>query len=311
MTKARWIACAVLVAFGVIRIPIEDRLAADLKAHQFHEMTIPDGSMREQLGQLGAAAALGGFRSFLATMFELNAIAAYRESDYANVETRYQLVTQLQPSESGYWETAAWMMDSNARRFYLGMDNEVDVKAQGKRGLLAQRAVERGRRFLDDGLRYHPGDYKLQIALGNHLVERQRPADFCGAAEAFAKAIEARDDATLPTRHHALNLALCPGHEREAYVKLRAIAERLVRGDYPIPLDQIPASLILHMRYLEEYLKIAEDDRFPINLDVLRRLYARLRPGFDPATNTDERHAHVLRRLEDVLAIPEGDRIRF
>ena len=77
MTSTRWLAVLLLIVFGAVRMPFEQRIEAGLKAAHFREgVTVPDDSMREQLGQLGAAAALGGFRSFLATMFELPATTA-------------------------------------------------------------------------------------------------------------------------------------------------------------------------------------------------------------------------------------------
>ena len=314
MTRLRWIAVLILVVFGFVRIPIEESIASDLKANRFREGgQLPDGPMREKLGQLGAAAALGGFRSFLATIYELRAITAHSEVDYDAVESNYQLTTQLQPREPGYWGIAGWMMDTNARRYYLSFDLK---HSKAERENRAEIAIERGKKFLLDGLRYNPEDYALNRSLGNHYAHRQE--DFCAAAEAFAQAASLAEGANLAERHHAIFLAHCPGREREAYLKLRAIAEQ-------IPAGMMPGAYILHMRYLERFLKIPERNRFQTTYD-LRKLYERLLPAcretvaqyletLNEGERLLERYPKLsmmrMQRLEEILNIPEEDRVPF
>ena len=118
MTSKRWLAVLLLVVFGAARLPFEQTLETSLRAAHFREgADIPNDSMREKLGQLGAAAALGGFRSFLATMFELQATTAYMNEDFDSVARHYHLSTQLQPRETGYWEMAGWMIGFNASSY--------------------------------------------------------------------------------------------------------------------------------------------------------------------------------------------------
>lgn len=304
----RWYCGAVfvLLVFGAIRQPLERGLAAELKAGGFHEDRMPDGAMRAQLGQLGAAAALGGFRSFLATLYELRAVTAYSNSDYVSVETNYHLATQLQPKESGYWEMAAWMLDTNARRHYLTFDRE---NSPAERQVLARLGVRRGRKFLDDGLSHNPDDYRLHRALGNHLVQRE--GNFCQAAEAFEKAAALVQESSAAWRHHVVNLALCSGKEREAYAKMRALGDKIMAGESVIPPSMLPASIPLYLRYLEGELGIPEAQRFQGGFDFMglyRRLRARWRPG-DYWENYTKLHRIRLHRLEEVLGIPEDQRI--
>ena len=280
-------------------MPIERSIASDLKENRFREGSqLPDGPMREKLGQLGAAAALGGFRSFLATMYELRAITAFSEVDYDEVESSYQLATQLQPREPGYWEMAGYMMDTNARRYYLSFDLKHSPE---ERGALADRSVERGKKFLDDGLRYNSEDYALHRSLANHYAHRQQ--DLCAAADAFDRAAAVVDGQSLAERHHAIFLAHCPGKEQEAYIKLRAIAEE-------IPDGIMPGAYVLHLRYLERFLKIPEVDRFQSSYD-LRKLYDRLLPTFKRGESYPKLHMMRLERLQEVLDIPERQRIHF
>lgn len=312
MTRLRWMAVLLLLGFGAIRQHWEDRIAESLtRQHFLEEDALPQGSLREQLGQLGAAAALGGFRSFLATLSELRGITAYTDVDYSAVESHYHLATQLQPREPGYWNTAAWMMDANARRYYLTFALE---RTEEERAVLAGLSVERGKRFLDDGVEYNPEDFDLQQALGNHLALRRE--DFCGAAEAFARAATLLEGPTAAERHHAIYLAQCPGREEEAYGKLRRISEAIQRGESPIPRGMMPISLVLHMRYLERILGMPEEMRYPTQFDfsaLYRRLRTRLPRGPRGLELREVPGVHRIRlqRLEEILEIPRVQRIPF
>ncbi len=307
MTRLRWFALLLVLVFGAVRRPAETAIAASLKKEHFRESNqLPDGPMREKLGQLGAAAALGGFRSFLATLYELRAITAYYDDvDYQSVELNYHMATQLQPREPGYWDSAAWMLATNARRYYLTYDvehTEVETRA------LARKSVRRGKKFLDDGIHYNPEDYVLNRALGNHYVNREEA--FCEAAEAFGRAATLMEEPNASTRHHAIYLALCSGREREAYGKLRLIAERIQAGKSPIPSHLMPGSVVLHLRYLEGVLGIPEGQRFRSNFDF-QALYDRLRARWQPGMTKQFSRLHRLRlyRLEEILQIPVDQRI--
>ncbi len=313
MTGWRCLAILWLAVFGALRQPLERAIGESLEERHFREANVlAEGSVREQLGQLGMAAALGGFRSFLATLYELRAFTAYYEDlDYESVESNYHIATQLQPREAGYWNMAAWMMGSNARRYYLTLDLE---HSEAERAVLARLSERRGKRFLDDGLTYNPDDITLIQALGNHLALRQE--DYCAAAEAFARAADLIDGPSQAARHHAIYLAHCAGREREAYLRLRTLTEAIERGESPVPGEWMPISLILHMRYLEGVLGIPEADGFPTRFDFAafyRRLRSRLPRGreggeFDEVTAI---HRIRLQRLEEILEIPRGQRIPF
>ena len=297
MNGWRWLGIISLLVFGAARLPLEQSMEAELKAAKFREGSrLPQGPMREKLGQLGVAAALGGFRSFLATIFELQALTAYFDLDYDAVESNYHLTTQLQPRETGYWGMAGWMLESNARQFYLNFDTKHDA---AERRRLAERSVQRGKAFLDEGLRYNPDDYGLNLALARYYVYRR--GDFCAAEAAFARAADCVKGPGLARRHRAIYLALCPGREREAYAQLREVGEGFSQG-------KVPGSVALHLRYLERVLQIPEGERFETGFD-LGHLYARLRSAFRPGRPYTKLHLTRMHRLEEILDIPPPERV--
>lgn len=308
MTPKRWLAVLLLFIFGAARMPFEQHIEAGLKTAYFREgVTVPDDSMREQLGQLGAAAALGGFRSFLATMFELQATTAYANQDYEKVSKHYHLATQLHPREAGYWEMAGWMLGFNAVSYYLGEETEGKYSPE-MRVNLARKSVDEALTFLENGLRYVPNDYGINRNLGNLLVRKK--GDFCAAAKAFGRAADSIEGTSSAQRHHAYNLAYCPGREEEAYAKLSALGDYFKSGPNPIPDKRIPPAFLLHIRYFEKLFSIPPADRFKSPLD-LGALYGKLRRKFQVGQQYEKRHVFNLQRLEDVLDIAKSDRIPF
>ena len=65
-------ACALLVAFGAARMPLESSLHADLREAKLRTGQL-DLAMRDQIGQRLAVAVMGGFRSLVASMLSLKA----------------------------------------------------------------------------------------------------------------------------------------------------------------------------------------------------------------------------------------------
>lgn len=300
------LALGVLVIFGVIRQPLEQSIASDLKANHFREADTLNLSMRERLGQLGAAAALGGFRSFLATIFEMRAQTAWSDVDWDKVEFYYNIVTQLQPRETSYWDSAGWMLATNASSYYLNTEfftlEELKRFPDVELEVLADTAKARGKQFLHDGLAYNPNDYLLNRSLAQHYVNKEE--DFCQAAEYFQKAADSEEGPTLAKRHAALYLAWCPGREHEAY-------EALLEVYHNFKAPFVRARLEIEIRYLEEILKVPTVQRIPIepNLDLERLYRIRIRDYGRAGPKKKASLVLLLKRLEVLLKIPQERRI--
>ncbi len=288
-----------LVLSGLLRWPLESSIKRDLKTEGFQTgLSTHTGNLREQLGQLSMATALGGMRSFLATIFEFRAITAFVEADFDRVETNYHLATQLQPKESGYWEKAAWMLESNAAAHYLHYAPDL---SEFERQRIANQKRERGRVFLEDGLTYNPDSEALNLQMA--LFFRERQSDYARAADFYGKAAALMGgDANQAARAEAIMLSLCPGKEREALEKLRRLAVILTK-ERGVP----PWSVLLHLKYLEKLLKIPKIDQFNMPLNFMR-LYVHLGSQFDLA-RASRMAIERLRRLETILEIPADRRI--
>jgi hypothetical protein len=89
-------AIAVLLVFGVAKLPLEQKITADLRQQKMLEEPIRLG-VGENLGQAGLAASLGGLRGLAACMFQLRAHLEFTHVNWAKVDSLYKLVTRLQP----------------------------------------------------------------------------------------------------------------------------------------------------------------------------------------------------------------------
>lgn len=242
-------ACLLLLLFGAARVPVERLLQREYREHKFREGLMLDQSMRERLGQLGFAASLGGFRSFLATIFELQAVTAWQEVDYDEVESSYNLVTQLQPRESSYWDSAAWHLGKNAVSYYLHFDLDRPL-AERQRDAAAKS--ERAGRFYADGIRYNPEAYRLLAGYARYLIDTK--GDYAAGADLFLRAYEATDGRFRQAlRFAGYALAEVPGRQREAYNLLLGVYRQGERQP----------RVVMTLKTLEDALDIPVDERIP------------------------------------------------
>ena len=243
-----WIAVlAALVLFGLARLPVERSLDAAFRAANLRAAA-PEIGMREQLGQLGYAAALSGFRSLVAAFLWIEAHTAWEQTAWGRMAGLFESVTALQPRSLVYWDLSAWHMAWNAS--VAARENPEEPSE-----FLRQRAEREyhrlGRSFLERGIANNPGSYLLQERLG--VLLRDKFADHCAAADAFTAAAAKDSAPPYVKRMAAYELAACPGREREAYERLKAI--------YHLGEEERMPRVITLINELEEKLGIPPAER--------------------------------------------------
>jgi len=208
---------AALLLFGLARLPIEKSLDAAHRAAHLRTAKL-DIELREQIGQLAYTAALGGFRSLVAAFLWIDAHTAWEQTAWGRMAGLFQSVTALQPRSLVYWDLASWHMAWNAS---IAARENPKEPSEFLRRRAEREYQELGRDFLERGIANNPDRYLLHERLG--IMLRDKFADPCGAADAFAAAAEKPGAPPYIKRLAAYELAACPGREREAYEKLRAI----------------------------------------------------------------------------------------
>ncbi|MEM7385351.1 MAG: hypothetical protein AAF514_10435 [Verrucomicrobiota bacterium] len=249
MTRRRWLALGLLLIFGLVRLPVESGVEEALREAKFREARL-DLEMREQLSQWSFAAALGGFRSIVATFLDLQAYGDFEQIAWGKLEKKYTVITRLQPRNDFYWEIAHWHIGTNASSHYR---NWSDKFTPDLREHLAWSFEDKGRAILEDGIANNPDSAELLVMLGQ-FYKRDGWTDPCKAAEIFGRAMELPTAKSYVTRFYGYSLAQCPGREAEAYEHLLALFRK--------PENRKP-SLIVALKELEQKLDIPPDHRIP------------------------------------------------
>ena len=216
--KSLLLALTVIVAGGFVRLPMEQRYTAELQRQGLLEKPM-QLSMRDQLGQTFFIAVLGGFRSVVASLVELQTITPWQYSNWGVVDELYSVCTTLQPREEHYWEQRAWHLACNARDSYR-YDSTL---SEANRRMLGQQYVEKGLAVLRDGLTRRPESWKLWDRLAEYSANtwNERP-DFAAAAQSYQKAWEL-SGRRFYYRLGVLKLARIPEREREAWDALMGL----------------------------------------------------------------------------------------
>ncbi len=242
-----WAAVALLVVFGLIRLPIEHQLDEEARAAGFRTARL-DLDMRERLTQLTFLAALSGFRALVADILWIKAYTAFENAEWGRMSYLLETVTSLQPRSEMFWDLAHWHMAFNASAWAM---HDADIPREALRVKAQQEFIEIGRDFLERGIRNNPDSSFLHERLG--LLLQDKFKDPCAAAASFAEAAALPGATEYVKRFAAYELAKCPGREREAYEKLLALYREGEQERKP--------TLVRLLTELEQTLGIPEEQR--------------------------------------------------
>lgn len=249
---------SMILVFGVFKLPAERAIAAQHRQQHFQAAAF-SLDLREQIGQLGFIAALSGFRAAVADILFIQAHVAWERTEWGRVLLLFRQVTTLQPRSVLFWDMAAWHMASNASAAALRDPTQprLALRVKAQREYLAL-----GKDFLERGIANNPDKPQLYEALAR--LYQQKYHDHARASELYDKAAALPDAPSYDKRFAAYELSYCEGREREAYERLRQL--------YDLGEQERLPTLIARIRFLEDKLDIAEDQRIPDeNVKSLKR----------------------------------------
>ncbi len=247
LSDGRVLAGALIVIFGLVRLPIEKNIEGQFREFGLRPATLTL-ELRERLGQSAFIAALGGYRALVASFLWITAHVAWENTEWGRMNHLMQNVVALQPRAWIYWDRAAWHMGWNA---------SVWVRQHGNfpreaLTLRAERAYyELALDYLHRGVRNIPEQWELFMTLGHLLADKMN--DPCGSSKAYREGSQRVGAPGYLRRFAAYKLAECPGHEQEAYKELRAL--------YLEGKEQRLPTLITKLRELENLLAIPASQR--------------------------------------------------
>lgn len=247
MTLRFLLAGAMVLLFGAIRVPLEARLDAEHEKAFFRTAKL-DLSLREKIGQSAFVAALSGFRAVIADVLWIDAHTAWEKTEYGKMALIFENVTTLQPRNYYFWDNAAWHMAWNGSVFAFENTKQPRLAIRKKE---QKEFFDLGESFLVRGIKNNPDNYQLRQTYA--LFLQQKRNDPCGASEQYRLGSLLKDAPPYMHRAAVIQLAYCPGKQREAYAQLR---ELWFRGQ-----DERKPTVITLIRRLENELQIPSEKR--------------------------------------------------
>ena len=241
------LAGVLLLAFGLVRLPLETTLTRQHREADFGRVKL-DLGLRERLGQLGFLAALSGFRTPVADVLWIEAQSAWERVEYGSMNLLMSTVTTLTPKNVNFWDMASWHMAYNASVAAMNDPKQPKIALRRK---AQQEYFLLGKDYVEHGIANNPDAYVLYQSLGN--IYRYKLEDHCKASLAFEKAAACPGALTYLKRFAAYELSQCPGHEREAWQRLRSLYDM---G----PQERLP-TLEKDLRAMEEKLHLPPEQR--------------------------------------------------
>ena len=244
----RWMITALVLAlFGAVRLPVETRLTQERQAAAFGTVKLNLG-LREKIGQMGFLAALSGFRTIVADLLWIDANTAWQRVEYGRMNLMLETVTTLAPRNAKFWEESAWHMAYNASVYVMNDPRQpklaLKIKAQREYFML-------GLEYAKGGIANVPNDYELHQRLA--LIYQDKFKDHCAASAEFEKASTCPHAFSYEKRFAAYELSFCPGHEKEAWERLRKLYDK---G----PQERLP-TLEIRLKAMEEKLQLPQEQR--------------------------------------------------
>lgn len=231
--KGRLLGIIVLLVWGLVKVPVEVGMTEHRTREQLGGFKIT-ASLREQAGQAGFLAVLGGLRAAVADLLWIRGHSAWQDVEYGRMKLYFDLCTSLQPRRENYWDIASWHMAWNGA---VAAERDPKIVDEFQRDKEVRRYWKLGEDYLLHGVENNPDSWLLYERLGG--LYRDKFKDPCKAAWAYAKAAERPGHLTFVPRFAAIYLADCPGHEREAYEKLLALYKKGESEWLPTLLDKL------------------------------------------------------------------------
>lgn len=242
------IVLAVLLVFGLIRSPYEDRLR-----EQFIEARLllppPGKTALSQMSQSVLIGTLGGLRSVAATILVLYAFDHWSDKNWSDLNRTYKMITNLEPRDETHWVSVIWHMGINATASVQYNESIPAFERERLFNEYAQEAIRMG----EAGLEQLPDSVPIRLQLAE--VYKEKLKDFCAAAQIYKDMLGLPGCPGYAVRFHGYFLAKCPGKEQEAYDHLMNL--------YRQGTKHHKASLLYSIKKMEEALKIPFPQRIP------------------------------------------------
>lgn len=295
-----------ILGMGAVRLPFERGLNEELTAANLMPPKL-EMETSERIGQTFSAVSLGGLRTLVATFLNLRAFGYFTEQKWADVGETFEVIVDLAPRTSYYWDTGAWHQSYNAASYYLYGSDLPPLR----RELNWRASILSGEEFLKRGIRNIPNEPRLYRSLGMLYSDANKIDAFGDPADAYLKAYNTFkstpgmvDPRGINQRFALYSLSRVPGRESEAL----ELAEKIIQA--PGGKTATMLNLLFTLRYFVNPEQPIEDliDSVYTNresaYELLSRQWGRTRDRF-PMHGV----ARAISLLELELGIPSEQSI--
>jgi hypothetical protein len=261
--KGKILGFLVLLVWGIAKLPLETAYAKKMQDKRLGGYR-PTASLRQQAGQAGFLAALGGLRAAVADLLWIRAHTAWQDVQYGRMKLLFDVSTALQPRRELFWDNAAWHMAWNGSAYIENPKNDKvnGIQNEEERRRKMREFYEIGEDYLKQGIENMPDSWVLYDRLG--AIYRDKFKDPCKAAPAYAEAAKRPGRLDYTRRFAVYMLADCPGHEQEAYEKLLALFNEGKKEWLPGLLRRLQELEIKLDIPKEKRVYIPEKERLPV-----------------------------------------------
>lgn len=303
----KWLlATLVILIGGLIRLPLEIPLARELQARHLAEEKV-NLALRDELGQSFFIAVLGGFRSLVASVVELETIDSWQAQDFAKVDAAYALCTRLQPRVWHYWDFRAWMSSHNAFDHF----KYEDMTRPGLQPWIGQNLVDHAIAVLKEGTQHLPEEYRLRQSIAILMADREKnaKADYLEASQWYYKAWQLRPRNRFLYRFYVYYLARSPGHELEAWPLLVEMYNTGIGQPPDKPTDRTPTCITLLAQLYPKVKALQPGTTLPPELEKdLPKILAAEQLREEKIQKRLDQEAAWRRKLEESLLLKKSPR---
>lgn len=243
--RGRILGFLVLLGWGIAKMPLEARLQQRMEGARLGGYK-PSASLRQQAGQAGFLAALGGLRAAVADLLWIRANIAWQDVQYGRMKLLFDTCTSMQPRRVHFWDLSAWHMAFNGAAHIQN-----SLRDPAERDVKMREFFRLGEDFLLRGIENNPDSWELYDRLG--MLYHDKFKDMARASAAYEEASKRPGRLDYTKRLAAYYLAEVPGREREAYDRLLAFFKE---GEQ----EWLP-TLLTHLHRLERLLEIPGPQR--------------------------------------------------
>lgn len=245
-----------LAGWGAAKVPFEDRMMREQEVISHGALRPLDFKARDDLGQGMMLAAMGGFRSLVASFIWIGLRDSWEDQEWSRVHNAAELSVLLQPRSLYYWDNGAWM---------LGWNASINVEQYGSKFATQKEKDEESRKWvhaaidmLERGIRAIPEKSTLYMRLGD--LYWQRLQDYRTAAKYYDMARKIPGAPTFAERFVGYGLEKA-GDDRAAYDYWRQLwAQGTDQSVNRLRWGKVEE----HIRELENKLKLPDNERlFP------------------------------------------------